>query len=126
LGHCAKSRKVASSCPDGVTGIFHLRNPCGRPVALGSTQPRTEMSTRNISCRVKAVGAYSRQPYHLHVPIFLKSGSLNLLELARPLQACTRIAVSLPLSVEIYSSSSIDIFLTSRLILNILLPQDPV
>jgi hypothetical protein len=27
-------------------------------VALGSTQPLTEMSTRNISWRVKAAGAY--------------------------------------------------------------------
>jgi len=26
-------------------------------MAVGSTQPQTEMSTRNISCRVKAAGA---------------------------------------------------------------------
>jgi hypothetical protein len=35
---------------DGVIGIFHLHNPSGRTMALGSTQPLTEMSTRNISC----------------------------------------------------------------------------
>ena len=40
LRHCATSRKVA--------GIFHWHNPSGRTVALGSTQPPTEMSTRNI------------------------------------------------------------------------------
>jgi len=40
--HCAVSRKVAASIPDGVIGIFH--NPV-RTVALGSAQPLTEMST---------------------------------------------------------------------------------
>jgi len=29
--------------------FFHLHNPSGRSMALGSTQPLTEMSTRNIS-----------------------------------------------------------------------------
>jgi hypothetical protein len=32
-----------------VTGIFHRHNPAGCTMALGSTQPLTEMSTRNIS-----------------------------------------------------------------------------
>ena len=45
--HCATSRKVAGLIPDGVIGIFH--NPSGRTVALGSTQPLTEKSNRNIS-----------------------------------------------------------------------------
>ena len=49
LRHCATSRKVAGSIPDGVTGIFQLLNTSGRIVALGSTQPLTEMSTRNSS-----------------------------------------------------------------------------
>jgi len=31
-------------------------------------------------------------PYHLHVPIVLKSGSLNLLEASGPVQACNGIA----------------------------------
>ena len=51
LRHCATSRKVAGSIPDGVIGIFHLHNPSGRTMALGSTQPLTEMNTRNISWR---------------------------------------------------------------------------
>ena len=29
--------------------IFHLHNPFGLTMALGSTQPLTEMSNRNIS-----------------------------------------------------------------------------
>ena len=40
LGYKPEGR---GSIPDGVTGIF------GRIVALGSTQPLTEMSTRNPS-----------------------------------------------------------------------------
>ena len=49
LRHCTTSRKVAGSILDGVTGIFHWYNPSGRTVALASTQPLTEMSTRNTS-----------------------------------------------------------------------------
>jgi len=49
LRHCATSQKVAGSIPNGVTGFFHWHNPSGRTMALGSTQPLTEMSTRNIS-----------------------------------------------------------------------------
>jgi len=46
LRDCATSWKIAGSIPDGVNGIFHFS---GRTVALGLTQPLTEMSTRNIS-----------------------------------------------------------------------------
>ena len=57
LRHCATSRKVAGLIPDGVIGFFHWHNPSGRTMALGSTQPLTEMSTRSISWGVNAVGA---------------------------------------------------------------------
>jgi hypothetical protein len=57
LRHCATNRQVAGSIPDGAIGIFHRHNPSGRTMALGSTQPLTEMSTRNISWGVKAAGA---------------------------------------------------------------------
>jgi hypothetical protein len=33
---------------DDVTGFFNWPNPSSRTMALGSTQPLTEMSTRNI------------------------------------------------------------------------------
>ena len=46
---CATNRKVAGSIPDGLIGIFHWHNPSDRTIALGSTQPLTEMSTRRIS-----------------------------------------------------------------------------
>ena len=42
-------RCCAGSIPDGVNGIFNLHNPSDRTMALGSTQPLTEMSTRRIS-----------------------------------------------------------------------------
>jgi hypothetical protein len=64
----ATNRKVAGSIPDGVIGILHWHNPLGRTMALGSTQPLTEMSTGAISWGVLAAGAYGWQPYHLHVP----------------------------------------------------------
>ena len=48
LRHSATGQKVAGSIPYGVV-IFHSRNPSVRTVALGLTQPLTEMSTRNIS-----------------------------------------------------------------------------
>jgi hypothetical protein len=38
---------VAGSIPDEVIGIFNLPNPSSYIMALGSTQPLTEMSTRN-------------------------------------------------------------------------------
>jgi len=64
-------------------------------MALVFIQPLTEKSTRNISWGVKASGAYSWQPYHLHVPTVLKSGSLNLLEPSGPVKARNGIALHL-------------------------------
>ena len=52
LRHCATNQNVAGSIPD-VTLIFHWQS-FGRTMALGSTQTLKEMSTRNISWRVKA------------------------------------------------------------------------
>ena len=46
LRHCATSRKGTSSIPHGV---IELSRPQGA-MALGSTQPLTEMKTRSISC----------------------------------------------------------------------------
>jgi hypothetical protein len=55
------------------------------------------MSTRNNSWGVKAAGAYGK-PYHLHVPIVLKSGSLNLLETSGAVKACNGIALAVTLN----------------------------
>jgi hypothetical protein len=40
--------KVLVSFPDEDIGIFNLPNPSSRTIALGSTQPVTEISTRNV------------------------------------------------------------------------------
>jgi hypothetical protein len=47
LRHRATNRKVAGLIP--AIGIFYWHNPSDSTMALGSTQPLTEMSTRNIS-----------------------------------------------------------------------------
>jgi hypothetical protein len=44
----ATSQKVAGSIPDLVIGVFDRPNPSSRIMALGLTQPLTEMSTRNL------------------------------------------------------------------------------
>ena len=41
-------RKIADSIHDGVIGIFHRLDLSGRIMALRSTQPAAEMSTRGI------------------------------------------------------------------------------
>ena len=41
------------SIPDGTIGIFNRLNPSGRTMALGLTQPLTEMTTRNIFWEVR-------------------------------------------------------------------------
>ena len=91
LRHCATIRKVAGSIPEGIIEIFHWQNPSGRTMALGLTQPLTEMSTRNISWGIKSAGAYGWQPYRLHVLIVSKSGRLNFLEPSGPDQACNEL-----------------------------------
>jgi hypothetical protein len=53
------------------------------------------MSTRNISWGVGAAGSQGLQPYHLRLPIVLKSGNLILLETKGFVQPCTRIALPL-------------------------------
>jgi hypothetical protein len=44
---CQK-HKAAGSIPDKVIGFSKLPNPSSRSMTLGSTQPLTEMSTRNL------------------------------------------------------------------------------
>jgi hypothetical protein len=48
LRYCATNQKVAGSIPEGVVEFFIYINPSDRTIALGSTQPRAEMSTRSI------------------------------------------------------------------------------
>jgi hypothetical protein len=82
-------------------------------MALGLTQPLTEINTRNICCflGVKAAGAYGL-PYHLQVPSVLKSGSINLPERSGPVQACNGIALPYSTQRAILSQESIHNFLS--------------
>jgi hypothetical protein len=47
--YCATNKKVAGSIPDGVMEFFIDVNLSDRTMALGSTQPLTEVSSRGIS-----------------------------------------------------------------------------
>jgi hypothetical protein len=49
IKYCATIRKVAGSIPDGVMEFFVDINPFDRSMALGSTQPLIEISTRSVS-----------------------------------------------------------------------------
>jgi hypothetical protein len=42
------SSQVAGPIPDEAIGFFNWSNPSSCSMALGSTQPLTEMSTRNL------------------------------------------------------------------------------
>jgi hypothetical protein len=42
-------QKAAVSISDELIGFFNLPNPSSRAMALVSTQPLTEISTRNLS-----------------------------------------------------------------------------
>jgi membrane-bound lytic murein transglycosylase B len=49
LRYCATNQKVAGSISDGVMEFFIDINPSDRTMAMGSTQPLTEISTGSIS-----------------------------------------------------------------------------
>ena len=87
----AKSRKVAGSIHDGIIRIFDI-------ILRPHYGPGFDtFSNRNVYQEYFLAGtggrAYSWQPYHLHVAVVLKSGSLKLLESSGPVQACTVIAL---------------------------------
>jgi hypothetical protein len=51
------SWQVVGLIPGGLIGIFHWLIPSNCTMALESNQPITEMSTKNASLGVQAVGA---------------------------------------------------------------------
>ena len=65
-------------------------------MALGSTQPLTEMSTRRISWG-KGGRCLRLTTLPPSCAVVMKSGNLNFLEPSGPLQACNGTAVPLPL-----------------------------
>jgi hypothetical protein len=95
LRYRATNRKVAGSIPDVVIGIFHWHNPSDRTMALVSTQPLTEMSTRSLPGGKggRYVGLTTLPP---SCAVVMKSGNRNFLEHSGPLQACNGTALPLP------------------------------
>jgi hypothetical protein len=64
LRHYATSRKVAGSFSDEVIGLFNRPNLSSRTMALGSTQPLTEMNTKNLpGGKGWPAGAWGWQPH---------------------------------------------------------------
>jgi len=74
----------------GFDSRCHWNNPSGRTMALGVVLA----SNRNQYQEYFLEGKGGRcWPYHLHVPIVVKSGRLNLLDPPGPVQVCTGISV---------------------------------
>ena len=86
----AVAQLVHCSIPIGVNEIFLWLNHSDRTMALESTEPIKEMSARDISWVVKAVGIYGWQPCHR---LSINSRSLNLLEPEGSVQACNWISL---------------------------------
>jgi hypothetical protein len=89
--HCGTNRKVAGLIPDCDIGIFHWRITSHSGPGVDSACNRYEYQEYFLG--VKAAGALDWQSCHLHEPIVLKSGSLNLLEPSGPVKACNGIAL---------------------------------
>jgi hypothetical protein len=63
--------------PDEVDS-FNLPNPSSRTMALGSTQPLTEMNTRNLPGGIKRPARRADNLAAIYEPNVRKCGSLNL------------------------------------------------
>jgi hypothetical protein len=95
LRYCATNQKVAGSIPNGVMEFFIDINTSDLTMALGWTQPLTEISTRSISW-----GKCGRCVRLTTLPpswaVVKKSGNINFLEQSGPLEDCNGTALPLP------------------------------
>ena len=74
------SRYGASSISDGVNWIFHLLNPSGRTIVLGSTQPLTQMRIRGITWGVRRPVLTANNLAAFMYWLSRNSGSLKILK----------------------------------------------
>jgi hypothetical protein len=63
-----------------------LGYPSGHTMAVGSTQPLNRNEYQEYFLVGKGGRCVGLKTFHFHVPIVLKSGSLNLLEPSGPVQ----------------------------------------
>lgn len=66
--HCATGWKGPGSLSGRVLGNFNVSFLCPRSVALGSTQPLTDMRTKEVPCGYSATGRRSVSSAVLVVP----------------------------------------------------------
>jgi hypothetical protein len=72
------TRKVAGSVPHEAIGIFSSPNPSSRTMALGSTQPLTEMSTWNLPGSKRRPARRANNPPPSVSRLSRKCGSLDV------------------------------------------------
>jgi hypothetical protein len=99
LRHYVTRRKVAGSILDEVIEFFNWPIPSSRTMALGSTQPLTEMSTRNL-LGGEGRPAHRADNRHLWADCLENVGSLDVSQPYGPSRSVTRI--SLPLFTHSY------------------------
>jgi len=77
---CAINGKVAGSIPNGVIGVFIDITSFWSHIALGSTQPLTEMNTSSIYLGGKGGRCVRMTTLPPPCAVVMKSGNLNFLE----------------------------------------------